>query len=86
MKGVCQVDYLTSADQEVPDWPVKLPFLGEVETAFRLGIKSQFSDVGSAQVTPFEACCLIFNNTNIESCCMRKTNMMLYVNYISIKK
>ena len=39
-------DYLISADQEIPDWPVKTTFLGEVVTAIRLAIKSWFADVG----------------------------------------
>lgn len=27
--GVCQADYLTSADQVIPDWLIKTPFWGE---------------------------------------------------------
>lgn len=37
-----------------------ITFLGEAETAVRLGIKSQFGAVGLAQVTPFGASCLFF--------------------------
>lgn len=34
--------------------------LGETETEFRLGIKSQFGDTSLAQVTPFQAYSLFF--------------------------
>ena len=32
-------------DQKIPDSVVKNTFLGEVETAIRLGIKAQFGDL-----------------------------------------
>lgn len=32
-------DYLTGADQKIHNWLVKSAFLGEVETAVKLGIK-----------------------------------------------
>ena len=51
MAGVYQVDYLTSADQVIPDWLVTL--LGEAETATRLGIASLFGDEGLAQMNSF---------------------------------
>ena len=40
MTAVCQVGYLTGADQEIPDGLVKITFLGKNETAVRLGIVS----------------------------------------------
>lgn len=45
---IYQVDYLTSADQEVPEWPVKIMFLRDVESMIGLNIKSQFDDVNLA--------------------------------------
>ena len=45
MAGVYQADYLTSADQVIPDW-FKILLLGEVGTIIKLGMKSQFGDVG----------------------------------------
>lgn len=60
---VYHVDYLTSDDQEIPDWLVKITFLEEPETAIRLGTKSWFSDMVLAQVTPLGVCCLLFNNS-----------------------
>ena len=60
MKGSYQMGYLTSADQEIPDWLVKISFLAEVETVNRLGIKSWFDGMDLAQVTPSWACCLFF--------------------------
>lgn len=59
--GICQVDYLTGANQNILDSLIKLPFLGETQTSIKLGINSQFSDVGFAQVTPFWVCCFFFN-------------------------
>ena len=35
-----------------------MPLLGEVERVIKVDIKSQFGDVGLAQVIPFEACSL----------------------------
>ena len=58
--GRYQVDSLTSAHQNIPDWLFKIKFLGEAESAVRLGIKSQFGDVGLAQMTPFGACYRFF--------------------------
>lgn len=34
-RGLYQADYLRSIDREIPDW-VKIPLLGEAETAIRL--------------------------------------------------
>ena len=48
-------DYLTGAKQKIPDWLVKITFLGKAETTTKLGIKSWFSDKGLGQVTPFGA-------------------------------
>lgn len=58
--GVCQADYLTSADQVTSDW-LKVTFLRESETTIRLDVKSWFGDMALAQGTPFWACCLFFN-------------------------
>ena len=50
------MDYLTDADQEIPDWPVKITFLGKVKPAIRLDIKPNFGDMDLAQVTLFWVC------------------------------
>ena len=34
-KRVCEAYYLTGTGQEIPDWLVKIPFLGKVETPIR---------------------------------------------------
>lgn len=49
--GVCQADYFTSAYQVIPDW-LKVTFLREPETSFRLSVKSQFGDVALAHFGP----------------------------------
>lgn len=36
-------DYLTGADQENPDWPVKMTFLESVEIAVKLGAELWFA-------------------------------------------
>ena len=36
----CVTDYLTGTDQKIPDWLIKIPFLGKVKAAIRSGIKS----------------------------------------------
>ena len=46
MGGSYVADFLTDADQNVPDWLVQTTFLGEVVMAIRLDIKSWFTDVG----------------------------------------
>ena len=38
-------DDLIGADQKIPDRPVETAYLGEVETAARLGIEPQFGDL-----------------------------------------
>lgn len=38
-------EYLTGADQKVPDWLGENAFLGEVKTAVGFGIKSRFGDL-----------------------------------------
>lgn len=43
--GSMRVDYFTTADQTIAD-RLEIIFLGEDETAIRLGIRSQFGDVG----------------------------------------
>ena len=55
--GVYEVDYFTTADQTIAD-RLEITFLGEDETAIRLGIKSQFGDVGLVWVTPDGASCV----------------------------
>lgn len=60
--GVYQADYFISTDQLTPDWPVKILFLGEVETLVKLGIKSWFDCVGLPQIVTFWVCCLFFKN------------------------
>lgn len=42
---VSQVHYIITADQVILDWLVEITFLGEAETAVRLGIKSQFGEM-----------------------------------------
>lgn len=39
-------DYLTGADQKIPDWLIKIMFLGKVETAVRSSMKSRFGIMG----------------------------------------
>ena len=42
-----------SANQENPDWQVKITFLTGAEIAIRLGIKSLFDDVGLSTTYSF---------------------------------
>lgn len=56
--------YLVYVDQKIPDWPVKIAFLGKVEIATRLDIKRWFGGIGLAQVTAFWAS-IFFNNQNL---------------------
>ena len=44
---------------------IEMTFLGDIETAIRLGIKFRLGNVGLAQVIPFGACCLFFNRTKV---------------------
>ena len=37
---------LLALDQKIPDWLMKITFLGEVQTAIRSGIKSRFGVIG----------------------------------------
>lgn len=39
-------DYYIGVDQKIPDWLIKVMFLGEVETVVRSGIKSRFGIMG----------------------------------------
>ena len=55
------MDYLTSAEQVIPDQLAKAKILGESEVPVSLGIKSWFDDV--ELITPFCACSLFFKNT-----------------------
>lgn len=48
---------LTRADQVIPHWPVRGHPPGRADMALRLGAKPWCADGGSAQATPFEACC-----------------------------
>ena len=38
--------YLIGSDQKIPDWFLKIIFLGEVKIATRSGIKSRFGIMG----------------------------------------
>ena len=40
------IDYLVGADQKIPDWSIKITFLGEGEPTIRSGIESRFGVVG----------------------------------------
>lgn len=70
MEGFCDMDHLTTADQGIPHWLVKITFLGEVKTAVRIGIKFWFGHVGPAEALPFGACCLFFNDLHAHSSCL----------------
>lgn len=48
-------DYLIDTGQKIPDWLVKIIFLGKAETAISSGIKSRFGIITST-VIPFWAC------------------------------
>lgn len=39
-------DYFLGTDQKIPDWLIKITFLGKVETAIKLDIKSRFDIMG----------------------------------------
>lgn len=39
-------DYLIGTDQKIPDWLIKIAFLGKLKTAVRSGIESRFGIVG----------------------------------------
>ena len=39
-------DYLLGADQKIPDWLIRVTFLGKVETASKSSIKSRFGIMG----------------------------------------
>lgn len=47
------MEYLISADLEVPGWPVKGQFLEKVKTIVKAGIKSWFAALDLAGVIPF---------------------------------
>lgn len=64
MEGVDQVVYLTSTDQEIPDWLVNLTFLEEVETAISLGIKSWYADVEFSTSDAISGTLFLFNKAN----------------------
>lgn len=59
--GVYEVDYFTTADQTIAD-RLEITFLGEDETAIRLGIRSQFGDVGFSMSDSSQSL-LFFNNS-----------------------
>ena len=46
MERACVTDYLLGADQKIPDWLIKILFLGEAETAIRSSIKTRFGIMG----------------------------------------
>lgn len=39
-------DYFIGAGQKIPDWPIKIAFLGKAEAAIRLGNKTRFGIMG----------------------------------------
>ena len=49
MARVYLTDYLTSSDQEIPPWLIKITFLGEAETVIKIGVKYWFGDVALAK-------------------------------------
>ena len=52
-EGKYHADYFTSSDQDIPDWWLKIPLLGESETVISLNCGLLMW--GLAQVTPFWA-------------------------------
>lgn len=48
MEGDYVAGDLISANQDIPDWPVKTVLLGNVVTVIKLGVKCWFGDVGLA--------------------------------------
>lgn len=56
----CRGRHLTAADQELPDWPVKITFLG-VKISIRLDVKSWFADMGLSTSDLFHLGPLSFN-------------------------
>ena len=56
-------DDLTGADQKIPDRLVKTTFLGNVETAVRLVIKSWFADVGLSTGDSILGLLFLFNDS-----------------------
>ena len=71
MEEFCDMDHLTTADQGIPDWLVKIIFLGEVETAVWLVIKFWFGNVGLAKLTPSKVGLLsLFCNLHAHSSCL----------------
>lgn len=46
IEKTCETHYLIDAGQKIPDWPIKIAFLGKVETALRSGVKSGFGIMG----------------------------------------
>ena len=41
-----RTDYLTGADQNIPNWSIKMTYLKEAEIAVRSNIKSRFGIMG----------------------------------------
>lgn len=57
------IDYLIVTDQKIPDWLVKITFLGNVKTAIRLSIKSKFGIIGfSTSDAIWEPVVFLFNS------------------------
>ena len=42
IEGTHVTDYVIGAGQKIPDWPIKITFLGKAEAAIRLGNKTRF--------------------------------------------
>ena len=53
--------YLIGADQKIPNRLIKITFLGKVETAIKLDIKSVFDILGVRQLMQFWASGFLFN-------------------------
>lgn len=65
MERAHRTDYLVGADQNlVPDWLVKITFLGKVETVIKSYIKPRFGIMGFNTLMPFWACGFLFNIRN----------------------
>ena len=55
--------YLIGADQKIPNRLIKTTFLGKVETAIKLDVKSVFDILGIRQLMQFWASGFLFNRS-----------------------
>ena len=58
-------DYLIGTDQKIPEWLIKLTFLGKVETATRSGVKSRFGSMGFSMSDAILGLWFSLNKVNI---------------------